>query len=114
MPDSSSKWKELKDKFLRDFTADEQLFFLKTARACAREKGYPVSEDLFNYCYFLTLRERLRLIDQQGGEGMMRFLLVESRREIEAEVKALEKRLEGKKPPIADERGDRLLEYLAR
>ncbi len=44
----------------------------------------------------------------------MRFLLVESRREVEAEVKEFEKRLEEKKLPIADERGIRMLEYLAR
>ncbi len=113
MPDFFAKWKELKSKFLRDFMPAEQLFFLKTARECVSGKGYPVSEDLFNYCYFLTLRERLRLIGTADGGGMMRFLLVESRREIEAEVKALEKRLEGKKLPVADQQGARLLEYLA-
>jgi hypothetical protein len=114
MLDSSATWKELKAKFLRDFTANEQLFFLKKARECVNQKGYPVSEDLFNYCYFLTLRERLSLIDPQGGEGMMRFMLVESRREIEAEVKMLEKRLEGKKLPATDERGRRMLEYFSK
>ncbi len=112
MLDSSSKWKELKVKFLREFAADEQLYFLKTARSCVREKGYPVSEDLFNYCYFLTLRERLRQIDRQGGEGMMRFLWVESRRETDDEVKMLEKRLEEKKLPVRDDREVRLLEFL--
>jgi len=73
------KWSELKAKFLKDLLPGEQLFFLKQARECANEKGYPVSEDLFNYCFFLTLRERLRLIGSGDGEGMMRFMLVESR-----------------------------------
>ena len=42
------KWSELKAKFLKDLLPGEQLFFLKQARECANEKGYPVSEDLFN------------------------------------------------------------------
>jgi hypothetical protein len=113
MYDTSEKWKELKAKFLRDFMPGEQVFFLKTARECVTGRGYPISEDLFNYCYFLTLRERLRLIGPGGGEGLMRFLLVESRREIEAEVRVLERRLEGRKQNVADAEGGRLLEFLA-
>jgi len=114
MLEDAAEWKELKSKFLRDFASVEQLFFLKKARECVNEKGYPVSEDLFNFCYFLTIRERFSLINAQGGEGMMRFMLVQSRREIEIEVKALEKRLEGKRRPVADEQGRKLLEYLVR
>ncbi|NTW60825.1 MAG: hypothetical protein HGB21_08485 [Nitrospirae bacterium] len=116
MRDSITKWNELKAKFLRDFLPGEQLFFLKKARECVSEKGYPVSEDLFNYCCSLTLRERLRLIQSQDGEGLMRFMLVESHREIESEVKILEKRLEERKRPIviAGEEGRLLLEFLGR
>lgn len=106
------KWKELKAKFLREFTPSEQLFFVNKARECVNQKGYPVSEDLFNYCWFLTLRERLRLIAPQGGEGIMRFMLVESRKEIEDEVKVFEKRLEEKKLPAADVSGCRLIEHI--
>ncbi len=108
----SLKWKELKAKFLREFTANEQIFFLKKARECVNQKGYPVSEDLFNYCYFLTLRERLRLIDLQGGEGLMRFVLVESRKEIEDEVKVFVRRLEEKKLPVTDATDSRLIEHI--
>ncbi len=43
----------------------------------------------------------------------MRFMLVESRREIEHEVKAYEQRLESKKRPVADVMGYKLLEYLS-
>lgn len=114
MLDASAKWKEMKAKFLRDFTPSEQLFFLKKAKECAGRKGYPVSEDLFNYCYFLTLRERLRLIDPQGGEGLMRLMLVESRKEIEDEMKAYEMRLEAKKRPRLPSVDYRLIEYLSR
>lgn len=110
--DSSAKWKELKAKFLRDFQPAEQLFFLKKARECVTDKGYPVSEDLFNYCCFLTLKERLRLIQPEGGWGVMRFMLVESRREIESEVKELEKRLEERKLRVPGGQGSHLLEFL--
>jgi hypothetical protein len=110
--DSSMKWKELKATFLRDFLPAEQLFFLKKARECVTDKGYPVSEDLFNYCCFLTLQERFRLIQPEGGWGVMRFMLVESRREIESEVKELEKRLEEQKLRAPAGQGSRLLEFL--
>jgi hypothetical protein len=112
--DSSAKWNELKAKFLRDFLPGERLFFLKKARECVTEKGYPVSEDLFNYCYFLTLRERLRLIGSGDGEGLMRFMLVESQKEIGEEVRSLEKRLEGEKRQFPEDEGRLLLEFLAR
>lgn len=112
--DGITKWNEFKAQFLRDFLPAEQLFFLKKARECVIEKGYPVSEDLFSYCSFLTLRERLRLIDSGGGEGLMRFMLVESRREIEGEVRMLEKRLEERKRPVTGEEGRMLLEFFAR
>ncbi len=114
MLDSSTKWNELKGKFLRDLLPGEQLFFLKKARECVAGKGYPVSEDLFHYCFFLTLRERLRLVGSGGGEGLMRFMLVESRREIEGEVRVLERRLEERKRPAAAEEGRLLTEFLAR
>jgi hypothetical protein len=113
MLEASTTWKEMKARFLREFTPAEQLYFLKKARECANQRGYPVSEDLFQYCWFLTLAERLRLIDPQHCEGLMRFLLVESRRDIQGEVKFYERRLEAGKRPSADRTGARLLEYLA-
>jgi hypothetical protein len=114
MPDDSTKGKELKAMFFRDFLPGEQRFFLRQARECVNEKSFPISEDLFNYCCFLTLRERVRLIQPQDGEWLMRFMLVESRREIESELKALEKRLEARKRRIAAEEGRLLLEFPAR
>jgi hypothetical protein len=50
-------------------------------------------------------------IGAQGGEGYMRFMLVESRREIETEIRAYEKKLEKKQPTAAIDR--KLLEYLS-
>lgn len=107
------RWNELKERFLREFTLPEQLFFLKRARECVNLKGYPASDDLFNYCYLLTILERLRLIDSRGCEGFMRHLLVHSLKETRDEMKVYQKRLEAKKLPTADSSSSRLLEYLA-
>jgi hypothetical protein len=113
MMDPSLQWKELKAKFLRELSPGEQLFFLKKARECVQKKGYPVSEDLFHYCFFLTVEERLRLIDPQGCDGMMRIMLVQSRKEVQDERKVFERRLEEKKQPAADRDVTGLLDYLS-
>ncbi len=104
---------ELKAKFLRDLTRGEQLFFLKKAREAAG-KGYPVCEDLFYYCYFLTMNERLSSMDSHGAEGYLRFLLVEARRDINREIRYYEDKLEQKKRPAPDTAVYRLIEYLSR
>jgi len=113
MHDVPPRWNELKATFLREFTPSEQLFFLKRARECVNLKGYPVSEDLFSYCYLLTILERLRLIPPQGCEGFARLMLVQSQKEALDEMKVYERRLEAKKHPTADRLSSRLLEYLA-
>jgi hypothetical protein len=102
--------KELKDKFLRDLTPGEQIFFLKKAREATAEKGYPVNEDLFHYCYFLTMKERLSGIDSRGGEGFMRFLLVEALRDMDQEIKFYQERLESRKRKNPDVKAYALLE----
>lgn len=116
MFDQSAQWRELKAKFLRDLTPSEQLFFLKQARESVDRKGYPISEDLFHYCYFQALKERLHAIgiDSHGGEGYMRFLLVESRRDVEREIRYYEERLEQKKLPVSGAFSRHFIEYLRR
>ncbi len=104
--------KELKEKFLRDLTRGEQLFFLKKAGESAA-KGYPVCEELFYYCYFLTLNERMSGIDAHSAEGYLRFLLVEARCDINKEIKHYEEKLEQKKLPAPDTAVHRLIEYLS-
>jgi len=94
--------KALKEKFIRDLTPGEQRFFLKKAREAITQRGYPACEDLFHYCYFLTMRERLSGIDSYGGEGYMRFLLVETRRDTEQEIRFYVERLESGKGPHPD------------
>jgi hypothetical protein len=105
--------KELKEKFIRDMTPSEKLFFLKKAREAITLKGYPACEDLFSYCYFLTLKERFRSISTQGGEGYLRFLVVEGTKDVEDAIKLYEERLEKKKLSTPDSKGYKFLEYFS-
>jgi len=91
----------------------EKLFFLKKAREAITLKGYPACEDLFNYCYFLTLKERFRSISTQGGEGYLRFLLVEGTKDVEVAIKLYEERLEKKKLLKPDTKGYKFIEYFS-
>jgi len=105
--------KELKEKFILELSPTEKIFFLKKAREAIALKGYQACEDLFHYCYFLTLRERLRAISTGSGEGYLRFLLVEGSKDVEEGVKLYEQRLEEKKMPKPDAGGYKFIEYFA-
>jgi len=104
--------KELKEKFLRDLNPSEKLFFLKKAREAVL-KGYRASEDLFFFCYYLTLRERFRNITAEREEGMLRLLLVEGKKEVEEAVRLYESRLEINKSPSPDESGLKFVEFFS-
>jgi len=105
--------KEFKERFILELTSSEKLFFLKRAREAIAQKGYPAGEALFHYCYFLTLRERMCKITSGGGEGYVRFLLVEGKKEIEEAIKLYEERLEKKKLPVPDTEGSTFIEYFS-
>ncbi|MDA8224234.1 MAG: hypothetical protein M0Z35_21570 [Desulfitobacterium hafniense] len=112
MSDNLSLKKELKEKFIREFTPSEKLFFLRKAKEAIDIRGYRACEDLFHYCYFLTLKERLRHISPQD-DGYLRLLLVETKRNIEEEIKFYEERLELTKQPVPDKTGSRFIEFLS-
>ena len=105
--------KALKEKFLRELEPSEKLFFLKKTRECILDRGYQAGEDLFYYCYFVTLKARFRNINPSGGEGYTRFLLVEGTRDIDDAVKLYEKRLVKNKRSKPDPTGCRYLEYFS-
>jgi len=105
--------KELKEKFLRDLNPSERIFFLKKAKEAIMLKGYQASEDLFHYCYYLTLQERFRSISPERDEGMLRFLLVEGKKDIEEAMKVYEARLEETKLLLPDKKGDNFMEYFS-
>jgi hypothetical protein len=105
--------KELKEKFLRDLNPSERLFFLKRAKEVILQKGYRVSEDLFHYCYYLTLQERFRGITPERDEGMLRFLLVEGKKDVEETIKLYESRLEETKLSSPDNTGEKFIDYFS-
>ena len=105
--------KELKEKFIQEFTPSEQLFFLKKAKEAIIQKGYPAQEDLFHYAYFLTILERMRRMRSEGGEGYMRFLLVEGTKDIEEAIKLYEERLNKKRLSHPDPAGFKFIEYFS-
>ena len=105
--------KELKEKFLRDLDPSERIFFLKKAKEVILQRGYRASEDLFHYCYYLTLRERFMGINPERDEGMLRFLLVEGKKEIEEAMKLYEARLEKTKLLLPDDKGLMFIEYFS-
>lgn len=105
--------KELKEKFLRELTPAEKVFFLRKAREAVAIKRYRPSEDLFHYCYFLTLRQRLRGIRPASVEGYLRFLLVEGAREVEDAVRLYEERLDADRLPAPSGEGERFIEFFS-
>jgi hypothetical protein len=105
--------KGLKEKFIQDFTPSEKLFFLNKAREAITQKRYPAGEALFHYCYFLTLRERMRGISSAGGEGYMRFLLVEGTKDLEEAIKMYEDILEKNKLSAPDPAGYKFIEHFS-
>lgn len=112
MPDIPLR-KELKEKFIQDLNPSEKLLFLKKAKEAIMLKGYQACEDLFHYCYFVTLKERFRRIKPQRGEGYLRFLLVEGTKDIEEAIKLYEERLEKKKLPKPDTKDYQFIEYFS-
>jgi hypothetical protein len=105
--------KELKDKFIVDLNPSEKHFFLKKAKEAILLKGYQTCEDLFHFCYFLTIRERFHRISPKLDEGCLRFLLVEGAKDMEEAIKLYEERLEKKKLYRIDTEGYKFLEYFS-
>lgn len=112
MSDNFVLKKELKEKFIKEFTPSEKLFFLKKAKEAIDIRCYEPCEDLFYYCYFLTLKERLRGINPLE-DGYLRLLLVETKRNIEEEIGFYEERLELTKKPTPDKRGVKFIEFFS-
>jgi hypothetical protein len=105
--------KELEERFIEDLTPAERAFFLNRAREAVFSKGYRASEDLFHYCYFLTLRERLGAIRPERGEGHLRFLLVEGTKDAEEAIRLYRERLEANKSSKPDKTGEKFIEHLS-
>ena len=94
MPENLPLRKELKEKFIEVLTPYERGFFLKKAVTAFTSHEYPGGEDLFYYCYFSILKERVRGMDPEGGIGFMSPLSTEGAKDIEETVKMYEESLE--------------------
>jgi hypothetical protein len=106
--------RELKEKFLKEFTPHERVFFLRKAKEAILLQCYPPNEELFYYCYFLTLKERLRRLIFDNTEAYARFLLVETIKEMEDTIKYYRQKLESQRLPRPDAKGMRFLEYFGK
>lgn len=102
---------EHREKFLRELTAQEKACFLETAREAIAVKRYRPSEDLFHYCYVMTMKKRLKAVSPSRCNGMLRVLLVEGTRDIDEALKIYTDRLEETKGPEPDPAWERFLEY---
>ncbi len=106
--------KELKERFLRDFVSSEKIFFLKKAKESIFQKGFPACEDLYHYCYFLTLRERLYNMKSHGGDGVSRVLFVYGMKDVEEAIKLHEERLIDRRKNSPDRDEYEFIEYFSK
>jgi len=104
----------LRERFEREFTPSEKHFFLKKAREALYVRGYRAGDDLFFFCYFHTLRERLRSLRGGSTEGYARFLLVEGSRDLEETIRTYEERLERDRLPEPDQRSGTFIDCLSK
>jgi hypothetical protein len=105
--------KELKERFQSELSSGEKAFFLREAGDAIYERGYRAGEDLFHYCWFLTLRERLRGMRPDPSEGYLRFVLVEGTRQTEEAIKLYRGRLESTRQTVPDSEGSGFLDYFS-
>ncbi len=106
--------KELKEKFIQDLNPAEQYFFLKKAKEAIMCRRYPASEDLYHYCYFLTIKERIRTINAREGIGFLRFMIVEGMKEVEEAIKLYQDRLEKRKLSSPDIKAYNFFRFLSK
>lgn len=105
---------EFKERFIKDLTPSEKLFFLQKARESILEKGLPACEDLYHFCYFLTLKERLQSIRTVGAEGLQRVLFVHGMKDMEDAIKLHEERLKDNRKISPDKNDYEFIEYFSK
>lgn len=104
--------RELKEKFLLELMPSEKVFFLKRAREAITSEGYRPGEDLFWYCFYLTLHARLRGTGSQRA-AYEKLLFVEGMKDVEDAVKMYEERLEKNRQPSPHPEGEKFMEYFS-
>lgn len=89
--------KILAKRFLKELSPSEQYFFLNKVDEAIYKEGYTPDEDLFYYCYFLTLKERFRSIMPYRTEGYLRYLYAEGLKDVEDSIKNYKERIDLKR-----------------
>jgi hypothetical protein len=102
----------LKEQFLREFSASERFYFLKSAQDAVFIDGYIPGEDLYQYCYFLTQKKRLESMSDPRASGFVRYLAVEGRKDIDDAIKIYKNRLEKTKRRLSFEEREHFIRYL--
>lgn len=89
--------REIARKFLKELSPSEQYYFLNKVNEAVYKNGYTPDEDLFYYCYFLTLKERFRTITSYRTEGYLRYIYAEGLKDIEDSIKLYKERIDAKR-----------------
>ncbi len=89
--------RETAKKFLKELSPSEQYYFLNKVNEAVYKDGYVPDEDLFYYCYFLTLKERLRNITSYRTEGYLRYVYAEGLKDVEDSIKFYKERIDSKR-----------------
>lgn len=89
--------REIAKKFLKELSPSEQYYFLNKVNEAIYKNGYTPDEDLFYYCYFLTLKERMRTITSYRTEGFLRYIYAEGLKDLEDSIKLYKEKIDSKR-----------------
>jgi len=78
----------LYEQCLREFNPEERRFFSLLVKECLLERNYPKGEELFQYCYFSTLKYRLENLwrRHKTPSALDAYIYSQSLKEIEYSV----------------------------
>jgi len=88
--------KFLKEKLLKELTPAEKWFFMKTAKEHIMQ-GYPPTENLFYYCYFLTLEYRLKELINFNNDAIARYTMAYAMADIKSSLKNYRNRIDSER-----------------
>ncbi|MCX7724077.1 MAG: hypothetical protein N2042_02375 [Thermodesulfovibrio sp.] len=89
--------KEIAKKLLKELSPSEQYYFLNKVSEAVYKEGYTPDEDLFYYCYFLTLKERFRNITSYRTTGYLRYIYAEGLKDVEDSIRLYKERIDSKR-----------------
>ncbi|RMG75350.1 MAG: hypothetical protein D6710_00170 [Nitrospirae bacterium] len=94
----------LKKRFIDELTEAERILFIRKAKELVYKEGYCPTDDLFYYCYFLILKERLRTAEPHLEDGLLRYIRAEAQKELEEQIVLYKSRLKrkGRGPSLRD------------